>query len=77
MTAPIVARPQCVEVKDLHGYAVLDIQPRTLTESDFSSSFPGVTVTLRDPRDADGGVFTRTLKDILTAGKFTTFHYEQ
>lgn len=65
------------EVRNLHGYAVLDIQPRALKESDFSSSFPDVTVTLRDPRDAEGGVFTRTLKDILTAGKFTTFHYEQ
>ncbi|MBK6843231.1 MAG: hypothetical protein IPG88_13145 [Gemmatimonadetes bacterium] len=71
-----MARSQCVEVKDLHGYAVLDIQPRTLTESDFGSSFPGVTVTLRDLATRTAGS-SRTLKDILTAGKFTTFHYEQ
>ncbi len=64
------------EVRNLHCYAVLDVDPKNLVAGDFESSIPDIAVTLRDPRDADGDTFTRTLKDIVTAGKFGTFSYE-
>lgn len=64
------------DVRNLHCYAVLGISPDNLAASDFASSIPDIEVTLRDPRNEAGDTFTRTLKDILTAGKFSTFSYE-
>lgn len=62
------------EVRNLHSYAVMGITPTNLNEVDFAAAIPAVTVTLRDPRNATGATFTRTLKDIVTAGKFTSVH---
>ncbi len=62
------------QVRNLHSYAVMSISPNNLTEQDFQDAIPNVNVELRDPRDESGGTFTRTLKDIVTAGKFTSLH---
>lgn len=62
------------KVRNLHAYAVMSISPNNLNEQDFQHTIPNVNVELRDPRDESGGTFTRTLKDIVTAGKFTSLH---
>lgn len=68
------SRPQG-QVRGLHSYAVISMNPVDLADDAFANgAIPNVTVTLRDPRDATGATFTRKLKDIFEARKFTSVH---
>lgn len=56
------------KVRPIHGYAVLGIQEFKVSNP--FSKFPQYQLQLRDPRDPEGEVFTRTIEDIITGGKF-------
>lgn len=62
------------KVRGLHSYAVTGMDKMGLTEEAFDGKWPSVKLTLRDPRDPAGETFQRTLKDVLTSGKFTSQH---